>query len=175
MPRLTKALITACMLLFGSVIAAQVKTPDQVVKKVSARAVNPVGPNEAIIQGTVLDRDARPYPNASVRLRNLLTHAVEDTSSSNDIGEFMFVVKPGIPYVVEVSDELGRVLAVGNAITPLGGEAVTAVVSTTLAGQAKSLVGLFGESAGAVLSAASGAGITALSASPSLAPASPEK
>jgi hypothetical protein len=163
------------MLLFGSVIAAQVKAPAQVVKKVSSRAVNSTAPDEAIIHGTVLDRSARPYPNATVRLRNLLTHAVEDTSSSNETGEFMFVVKPGLPYVVEVTDEVGRVLAVGNAITPLGGETVAAVVSTTLAGQAKSLAGMFGETAGMVLSAASSVGITALSASQAVVPASPEK
>ena len=157
------------MLLIGSVVTAQVP---------AARHVQNAAPsarNQATIQGTVLDRNARPYPNAIVRLRNLLTHELDDTSTSSEAGTFMFVVKPGIPYVVEVGDEVGRVLAVGTAITPLGGEAVIATVSTTLASRATSLAGLFRDSAGLVLSVASSAGVTALSAWQPPPPASPEK
>jgi hypothetical protein len=170
MLRLTKAPIAACMLLIGSVVTAQTPPAEHVMKAAPTSARN-----EATIQGRVLDRNAHPYPNAIVRLRNLLTHQLEDTSTSGETGEFMFLVKPGIPYVVEVGDELGRVLAVSNAITPLGGEAVAATVSTTLTSQVASVAGLFRESAGLVLSAASSAGVTALSAWELPPPASPEK
>jgi len=163
MSRSMKIHVAGFILLFGAIVAAQVQPVNQ-------------SRSETLIRGTVLDKNSRPLPNAPLRLRNLATHQIEQMSTSTARGEFSFVVRPGATYVVELSDRVGRVLAVGSALTPVQGEAVSTVVSMgTALPVAKSLVGVFGDSAGLVVSAASSAGITALAPTPPPPPASPER
>ena len=68
-----------------------------------------------------MDTDASPLPNASVRLRNLVSSEIEKTSTADNFGEFTFVVQPEIPYVVEIADQAGRTIAVGNVVTTQAG------------------------------------------------------
>ena len=65
---------------------------------------------------------------------------------------------PDVPYVVEVADQAGRVVAVGDIVTPNAGEVAASVVS--LPSRLPALAGLFGETASAVISAATGTGLT---------------
>lgn len=125
---------------------------------------------ESVISGTALDSKSNPLPNAALRLRNLQIRKIEQSATSDHLGEFRFVVKPQVPYVVELVDRAGRVLAVGDVITPEVGEVAGTIVA--LPGKLPALAGLFGDTAGAVISATVGAGITALQPVP---PVSPEK
>ena len=125
-----------------------------------------------MIHGRAIDRDSSPLPNATVRLRNLATGAIEKTSTANQLGEFTFIVKPEIPYVVEMADQAGQILAVGNIVTVQVGEVAGAVVQVPV--RLPALAGLLGNTAGSVVSAASGAGITALQSNFEPPPASPE-
>jgi hypothetical protein len=127
---------------------------------------------QSVIHGSAVDADASPLPNATVRLRNLLNSEIEKISTANHAGEFTFVVQPEIPYVVELTDLAGRTIAVGNVVTAHVGAVATALVSAPL--RLSTSAGVFSQTAGSVVSAATSIGLTAVGAN--VAPAaSPEK
>jgi hypothetical protein len=111
-------------------------------------------------------------------LRNLQTKTVEQLARTNAAGEYSFVALPDTPYVVELVNYPGRVLAVGEVMTVQGGAAaggmivVPAPLSALAIGAGSGSGGLFNQSTGAIVSAITGAGMTVLSAAP---PLSPEK
>lgn len=117
---------------------------------------------QSMIHGTAVDTSASPVPNATVRLRNLQSNQVEQVSRANQIGEFTFVAQPEIPYVVEIADQAGNIIAVGDVITAQAGEVAGAMVAIPT--RLPALTGVFGETAGSVISAATGTGITAVEA-----------
>src|SRR5580765_1368400 len=71
---------------------------------------------QSMIHGVAIDVEAHPLPSASVRLRNLTTNQVEQKVTANLAGEFNFVAQPEIPYVVEIIDQAGHIIAVGDVI-----------------------------------------------------------
>ena len=125
--------------------------------------------DRAVIAGTVLDQDSRPLPDARIRLRNLRTSRIEQTSSTNRKGEFRFLADPDTPYLVELVDSEAGIVAVSDVVTLNRGE-----VSGTLliAAARSSFAQFFGITAGALATALSGLGITTLQVEP---PLSPEK
>ena len=141
-----------------------------------AQPIGPIGPDstigslagragagsQALINGMAIDGNASPLPNATVRLRNLQSNRIEQVSTTNQIGEFSFVAIPEVPYVVEIADYAGRIVAVGDVLTAQAGEVAGTVVSipTRLPAPA----GVFSDTAGAVVSAATGIGLTAVEA-----------
>jgi len=117
----------------------------------------------AVVAGQTQDAAGGPLPFARVRVRNLDTGAIVQQSTSNHIGEFSFVVPGGPTYVVEMTDkQTGQVLAIGPAVTVRTGEAVGVIVK--LPAKPPTLAGFFGNTAAAILSAASAAGVTAVTA-----------
>ena len=177
MAHLKKAAATAAWLfLFGAVISAQMvrpTAPSGVPHTVTTGAVDTNRRNgQGMIHGTAVDRNSNPLPNVTVRLRNLVSGEIEKVSTANRIGEFTFIVQPEIPYVVEIADQAGQILAVGNLVSAQVGEVAGSLVSVPV--QLPSLTGLAGNSAGSVISAASGSGITALQPTFEPPPASPD-
>ena len=77
---------------------------------------------ESLINGTAVDPARKPLPNASIRLRNLQRNEIVQTVTATNAGEFSFVAMPGVPYVVEVADAAGRVVAVGDVVVAREGE-----------------------------------------------------
>ncbi len=126
---------------------------------------------EALINGTAADVNSVPLPNATVRLRNLVENRIEQVAISDQFGKFSFIARPEVPYVVEVSDRLGHLLAVGDVITVQAGEVAAAAV--TVPSRLPALAGLFGQTASTLVSAASLAGIAVVD--PDDPPLSPEK
>lgn len=133
--------------------AGPAETPRSVARTLT------VAPDKCLIYGTAVDVDATPVPNAPVRLRNLQSRLIEQTSATNSAGEFSFVAQPDIAYVVEIADQPGRVIAVGDVVVPRAGEMAggTVVIPGPIAA---GFNGLFRASAGAVASAVAGAGMT---------------
>jgi hypothetical protein len=144
----------------------------------AAKPVGPLGPSstlnpaakggQALINGTAVDNNATPLPNATIRLRNLQSNEIEQVVTSNHLGEFTFLAKPEIPYVVEVVDRAGRILAVGDVITAQAGDVAGAVVA--IPSRLPAIAGVFGETASSVISAATGTGITVIDPPPTLSP-----
>lgn len=165
-----KAGLFAFLLSTALVAAGPAETPNNVT------ATLLVNPDKCVIYGTAIDVNAVPLPGAPVRLRNLQTRTIEQVSTTNLAGEFVFVALPDIPYVVEVADRPGRVLAVGDVLLTGAGEIAGGVVVVPSAIQG---AGLFRATAGSVASALAGMGMTFLpSAAPPLSPVpplSPEK
>lgn len=118
----------------------------------------------SLIQGVVRNADNTPLPSATVRLRNLETNQIEQITVANLAGEFSFVTQPNIPYLVEVTDTFGRVVAVGDLFSMQAGEVLGQVV--TLPARLRAVAGLFGDTASSILSAAAGLGLTAIEPTP---------
>ena len=127
---------------------------------------------QAAIRGVALDAKATPVANAKVQLRNLGTRQVEHVGTASPRGEFNFVARPEMPYVVEVVDLGGRVIAVGEVIIARVGDvaAATVAVPARLAG----VTGLATQGTGSVASAASSLSVAAAQAT-TLPYVSPEK
>jgi hypothetical protein len=165
------------LLLFGAVISAQLvrpTAPTAVPNTVRSGVVSTSARNgQGMIHGTAVDRDSRTLPNATVRLRNLVSGEIEKISSANQVGEFTFIVQPEIPYVVEIADQAGQILGIGNVVSAQAGEVASSIV--TLPGRIPAaLAGMMNNTAGSVVSAASGAGITAVQSEFVPPPASPD-
>jgi hypothetical protein len=130
---------------------------------------------QSMIHGVAVDVDSHPLPNVNVRLRNLKANKVEQKTTANLAGEFNFVAQPEIPYVVELADQTGRIVAVGDVIVVHAGEVAAAMVAIPT--RLPTLAGVFGETAGSVISAAAGTGLTALQSTVAAPPppASPEQ
>jgi hypothetical protein len=156
------------MLTFMLTVAVTAAGPADTPRSVTATLS--VNPDKSVIYGTALDVNAAPLPHAPVRLRNLDTKTIEQTSTTNVLGEYVFVALPDTSYVVEIADAPGRVIAVGDVISTRAGEITGGVVIVPPAAQA---AGLFRNTLGTVLSAIAGTGLTVLQAV--APPISPEK
>ena len=139
----------------------------------TAVRVGPIGPSptvttaapgagKAVISGTAVDAAQTPIPNATVRLRNLVTTEIDQTAVTGSAGQFTFGVRADVPYVVEVVDASGRILAVGDVVIPTSGDAVAALVA--IPAKLPTFAGMFTDTAGTVMSAAVGLGLTTIQA-----------
>ena len=152
--------------LFGAAVSAAASSE----APRSATTLLSVSPDMSVIYGTALDANSTPLSDAHVQVRNLQTRKVEQRSTTNSAGEFVFLVSPDMPYVVELAGAPGHIVAVGDVVLPRAGE----IAGSVLVVPARVATGgLFRSSMGAVVSAVAGAGVTLL---PSIAPPlSPEK
>ena len=125
----------------------------------------------SLISGIAVDSNHVPLRNVGVRLRNLEINEVEQIGTTNELGKFSFAARPEVPYVVEIADPAGRIVAVGDLIVANVGDVVGTVV--TLPSRLAALAGTFGESASSVISAATGIGVTVVD--PTLPKVSPTR
>ena len=166
-------------LLAGAVTATAQQPPvetrdlTKATRRIPLNSIAGSAPQAAsIINGLAMASNNNPLPNATVHLRNLETKQIEQRSVTNHLGEFVFVVKPNIPYVVEIAGQEGQIFAASDVITTQLGDVAGAMV--TLPAPLPSMAGMFRDTASAVLSAVTGTGMTAID--PSLAPVvSPEQ
>jgi hypothetical protein len=122
------------------------------------------------VHGVVWNADNTPFPNSTVRLRNLQTGRVDAAATANEEGRFTFDNLEGGSYVIELVDGDGKVIALGQTFRVEPGETVATFVR--LGVPQRHLAGLFSNAAAAVISAASSAGVTAIGSQ--APPASPQ-
>ena len=153
-------------------LSAGQQTPASLTRPTVARAAGTAtgGSTIAVITGHALNGDRAPLPFARVRLRNLDNGAIVAKTSADHVGEFSFLVPSGGTYIAELVDESDDILAAGDVLTVVAGQTVGTLIM--LPAKPPSLAGLFGNSAAAIVSAAAGAGITAVTTGQ---PLSPEK
>jgi hypothetical protein len=161
------------MRLSTNVALALALSSTSLVSAQTTRPVGPIGPSptvttaspgagKAVISGTAVDAGEAPIPNAAVRLRNLATTQIDKTAVTNSTGRFTFAVQADVPYVVELVDGSGRILAVGDVLIPASGDAVATIVAIPT--KLPTFAGMFTDTAGSVLSAAMGLGLTTIQA-----------
>jgi hypothetical protein len=147
---------------------AAVKASRQTVTTSAKRAGREM---RSLINGVAVDGQQSPLPNAIIRLRNLELNEIEQVVTASQIGEFSFVARPDVPYVIEIADQAGRIIAIGDVIMANAGEVASAVVS--LPSRVPALAGVFSDTASSVMSAAAGIGLTVVD--PALPKVSPTK
>ena len=156
--RVTVAL--AVVALSMSFVSAQQPAPAEKPKAANSAAQRVSRDIRVTIQGVALDGDRKPLGNSRLRLRNLDVNEVERTTTSTLKGEFSFVARAEIPYVVEIADGSGRVLAVSDVISARAGEAARTMV--VLPSRLPAASGIFVETAASVIAAATSIGVTVL-------------
>jgi hypothetical protein len=157
------AVTLAGVVLSTSIVSAQqavrlASTTKAVRPAVKAGSLRAGREARSLINGIAMDSDRHPLKQVRVRLRNLEINEVEQTALSSERGEFSFAVRPDVPYVVELTDQTGRVVAVGDIVTTNVGEVAASIVS--LPSRLPALAGMFGDTASSVISAATGTGLT---------------
>lgn len=110
------------------------------------------------INGTAVTSSGQTLPNYMVRVRNLKTNAVVDTTTSNAAGAFSSAGLPPGTYVVEVVNEAGAIVGTSAPVTVVAG--VTATVSVAATALTAGAAGAGAAGAAAAGGAAAGAGIS---------------
>lgn len=113
------------------------------------------------ILGTVWDAQNRPVPDAQVRLRNLTTGRVEATTRASNAGQFTFQNVEGGNYVLELVNDQGRVIAIGQTFSVAPSETVATFIR--LGARLPWFAGFFNNAAASAVSTAAGLGVTAVS------------
>jgi len=167
----------AGVVLSTSIVSAQqaarpvtpaVKTARQSANAAAQRTAKDI---RSLINGVAIDSDQAPLPKAIIRLRNIEANEIEQVVTANEAGEFSFIARPDVPYVVEIADHTGRIVAVGDVIMANAGEVAGALV--TLPSRLPALANVFGDTASSVMSAATGTGLTVVD--PTLPKLSPSR
>ena len=141
---------------------------EQGIRQAASPASHSPVTGQALIYGKAVDMNGSPLQSATLRLRNLASRNVEQVATPNHRGEFTFAAHPDVPYVVEIVDKGGRVLAVGDIIVVQAGE--VAAVTVSIPTRLPETSGLFADTAPAVISAVVSAGLTVLPSAPPLSP-----
>jgi len=147
--------VLASIVLAASLVSAQQPVQTGLAVKTAYRVAGDI---PSMIRGVVVDGEQKPLKFARLRLRNLDANEIEQVANADALGEFSFVAKPGVPYVVEFADETGRVVAVGDVVRSSVGEVASTLV--VLPSRVPTLAGLFGGTALTVMTAATGIGLS---------------
>lgn len=87
------------------------------------------GANTTSVMGYIWAGEGTPLSNATVQLRNIVTGQIEQVSTTLQNGAFTFQNVSSGTYAIEyVTEEGGRVLAVGQAFSVAPGETVATFV-----------------------------------------------
>lgn len=138
---------------------------------VPTRAQSP-GPAGSAIEGRAWRGNQSPIPQASLRLRNIVSGTIQATTIADHAGRFVFTNVPPAMYLVELVSEEAKVLAVSATFTAAAGKTVTTFVR--LGARVAWFDGLFGNAALVVTAAATMAGVGAISPE-SVTPVSPNR
>jgi hypothetical protein len=109
-----------------------------------------------IVIGYLWTADSSPIPNATLRLRNVVTGRVEQSVTSDEEGQFAFSDIKGGTYLVEYVDS-GKVLAVGSIFSIAPGETVSTFVRLA---EQRRIGGVFMMIGSAAVTAAASLGVT---------------
>ena len=110
--------------------------------------------------GTVRDGADRPIAAARLRLRNLDAGRILMTTRGDQDGNFRFTGVPSGSYFVELVDENGVVIGVGQTFRIAPAETVTTLIR--LSARTPWYSGFFSNAAMAAVSTAAGLGVTAI-------------
>ena len=112
------------------------------------------------VVGTAWNPDKTPIAYALLRLRDVTAGLVLMGTRADGAGRFTFTDVPAGSYLVELVDDDGRVLAVGQIFRMTPAESVVTFVRLTA--RVPWFGGFFGNAAAAVLTTAAALGVTAI-------------
>ncbi len=112
------------------------------------------------IVGFVRDGSDGPIPAARLRLRDVTGGRIVMTTRADQEGRFRFTGVQAGSYLVELVDDSGKILAVGDTLPLAPGEIVNTLIR--LGARSPWHTGFFVNAAMAAVSAAAGLGVTAI-------------
>ncbi len=119
----------------------------------------PADARNGLVAGSAWNADNSGIPGAKLRLRNVSTGKITASTIADQLGQFRFEAAPA-SYLIELVDDAGKLLAVGQVFSVGPGESVATFVR--LGNRAPWVAGLFTNAAAAAISAAAAEGVTAL-------------
>jgi hypothetical protein len=125
----------------------------------AAASTHPVDAHNGLIAGFAWNADNSGIPGAKLRLRNVSTGKIAASSIADQLGQFRFEAAPG-SYLIELVDDAGKLLAVGQVFSVGAGESVATFVR--LGNHVPWVAGFFTNAAVAAITAAAAQGVTAL-------------
>ena len=128
--------------------------------RVCAAERPPGPPHGTSVQGAAWAADNSPVARARLQLRNVVSGRIEAATIADDKGRFGFSGIEGGSYVVELVNDAGKILVVGNPFVIAPGETVSTFVR--LGAKVPWFTGFFGNAAAAAATSAASQGITAL-------------
>jgi hypothetical protein len=141
-------------------VSARPDRPDGKPPRAPALVSAPAAGHGPSILGTAWTAENTPIASARVQLRNVVTGRVEATAQANEAGQFTFENVERGSYAVELLNDGGKVLVVGQVFTVAPGETVATFVR--LGTKVPWVANFFASSIAAVSSTASTEGIVAL-------------
>jgi len=154
---LTFAAVIGLMAVTGLRPSAQgVPTPPAAI---AAAPTPPVDTHTGLVAGSAWNADNTGIPGAKLRLRNVSTGKIASSTIADQLGQFRFEAAPG-SYLIELVDEAGKLLAVGQVFSVGVGESVATFVR--LGNRVPWVAGFFTNAAAAAITAAAAQGVTAL-------------
>lgn len=136
--------------------AQAVPPPSSAAPLALAKAVDA---HNGLVAGSAWNADNSGIPGAKLRLRNVSTGKITASTIADQLGQFRFEAAPG-SYLIELVDEAGKLLAVGQVFSVGVGESVATFVR--LGNHVPWVAGFFTNAAAAAISAAAAQGVTAL-------------
>ena len=142
------------MALAGVVLSTSIVSAQQAVRPGTAASAAPVCRSRgaarrkdirSLINGVAIDSDQIAAAERHGSPAKSRDNEIEQVVTANARGEFTFVARPDVPYVVEIADQAGRIVAVGDVIVANAGEVAGAIVP--LPSRLPALAGLFGDTA----------------------------
>jgi len=140
------------------VLAATLAVPAASAQTPVSRAT--LTAHAGIVLGTVRDGAERPIPAARLRLRNLDAGRILMTTRGDQEGNFRFTGVTAGAYLVELVDENGVVIGVGQTFRIAPAETVVTLIR--LGARAPWYSGFFSNAAMAAVTSAAGLGVTAV-------------
>lgn len=112
------------------------------------------------VAGTTLDAGGRALPDTRVQIRNLRSGHIEQSTTSDRLGQFIFRRLPPGTYVVEMTLTDGSVVAISDPVTVVDGQVARTVVQ--MAARNRSFAWWLGSTTTLALSQAAGLGVLAV-------------
>jgi len=122
-------------------------------------AAHAVDAHNGLVAGSAWNADNSGIPGARLRLRNVSTGKIAASTIADQLGQFRFETAPG-SYLIELVDDAGKLLAVGQVFSIGAGESVATFVR--LENRVPWVAGFFTNAAAAAITAAAAQGVTAL-------------
>lgn len=157
--------IAGAVLLGGAVLLARSDDPPKGPKGTAAAVVKDgpaakPGARSTSIMGTAWHADHTPIPYAKLRLRNVVSGRIHADTLANELGQFAFQSMEIGSYLVELVNDAGQVLTVGQTFSVGPGETIATFVR--LGTKVPWFTGFFANAAAAVSATAAAAGVTAV-------------
>ncbi|HEY7059418.1 MAG TPA: carboxypeptidase-like regulatory domain-containing protein [Vicinamibacterales bacterium] len=148
------------LLVLTAVVCPATQASREQAPAAKAAATTVTATHSTSVVGSAWNADNSGIPGARLRMRDVSTNKIVAAAVADQLGQFRFDnVAPG-SYLIELVEESGKLVAVGQVFTIATGETVATFVR--LGTRVPWFAGFFSNAAASAIAAAASEGVTAL-------------